>query len=165
MTNPNSFQTRFPAILWSIACLAVIGSIISGLSVTGGPQQERMRRMDDSRAQDLSQIRYTINSYYQQHHQLPEAIQGLNLTREQLYDPATHKLYGYRKIDNTRYELCARFDLDTNQQTQADYPQSYRYESSNGELGRHPKGKYCFKMVKSTQDSSVGHALTFEPEE
>lgn len=150
-THPN----RLPFILWSLACIAVVGAIAGGLMVTGGPQVERMRRMDTERSRDLEQLRTAITEYYQTHRKLPDTLATLKNTQEFLTDPETQKPYQYKQAPPSAFTLCATFNRDSQTENRRSYPQSYRYyEPSAMQFTDHPKGFYCFQLQKTAQSTT-----------
>lgn len=119
--------------------LAMAAAVIAGLLVLGSPARQRSVHLDERRVADLGQLGTAMRLYWQQHHALPADLQALALPRAASRDPATGEAYGYAVIGEDRYRLCARFDLATAPDADA--------QPWLGNLGRHPAGWYCVEQV------------------
>jgi Domain of unknown function (DUF5671) len=103
-----------PSGLARVAGVAVLATLITGLFLAGSPRQERLRKIDAKRVDDLTRISWGVRGYYQEHRVLPGSLAivaelpSSNVNR--ITDPVTGVPYGYRIVDSTRYELSARFD-------------------------------------------------------
>jgi len=103
-----------PGWLARLAGVAVIVTLVAGILAIGSPRQERLRKLDSKRVDDLIRLSSEIAAYHRERHALPESLgvvmelpsSDLGLVR----DPATGEAYGYRIVDSTRYELSATFD-------------------------------------------------------
>jgi hypothetical protein len=82
----------------------------------GPPSEERTRRLDERRVEDLQQIALSVSLYNTRHQRLPVSLTelsaepGLTLRSR---DPVTGEQYGYSTLDSARYELCAIFDRES----------------------------------------------------
>lgn len=153
MAKPIQPSSPVPKILWGIACLAIIGAIAGGLVITGGPEGERARRMDNRRANDLRQLQTAVLDEYRANAQLPAsllALQARNHTiADYMNDPVTGKPYGYTKTADDAFQLCATFE----QKAQRD--EIYRrYENDTADFEQHPAGLYCFHLKKESGKES-----------
>jgi len=159
-TRPGS--SRLPLALWWIACMAVAGAIVAGLITTGGPQAERMRRMDSERTFDLEQLQAAIASHYLTHRQLPDSLASVTVAEDSRRDPATQQPYGYRKLNASGFQLCATFELESQHLDRQRYPQSYRaYEAPSMQFSSHPKGRHCFRLEKTANAGPTDAAIEF----
>ena len=138
-----------------IIILLVVVAVVAGFFVVGSPQQERLRRFDERRIQDLQIIQSEIINYWMQKERLPEStavlrddIRGFVPPR----DPQTGEEYGYQVKNNVDliFELCANFvtsnlgsgnDLNTPQMAYP-YPMGMYPEQQNWQ---HDKGLVCFE--------------------
>ncbi len=151
-------NSPMPMLLWGIASLAVAGAIAGGLMLTGGPQTERMRRMDERRASDLQQIKSALLNKFQANHTLPEKLSALENMEDYIQDPVSGKPYLYRKTGRDRFRLCATFALDSREQNANEY---MPYQNFN----QHPAGFYCFNLhYGPNQDNSPDRTPTFNPD-
>ncbi len=98
----------------AFATAFIIASIISGFSVVGSPAEQRERRYDSQRANDLQSLQWQIVSYYQQKGGLPGSIEDLKDPISGYMiptDPKTGEPYEYKLIGQSAkaFELCATF--------------------------------------------------------
>jgi hypothetical protein len=93
--------------------VAVTAAIVAGIYVLGSPLEERARRIDERRVQDLSGIAQAIDLYWTRLSSLPgsldqlQAATGANVA---LADPVTGAPYEYQLREEGKYELCASFE-------------------------------------------------------
>jgi len=90
--------------------------VIRGIMIIGSPSEERTRRMDSRRINDLQGVSRSIAVYHTRHQQVPASLEELarepgfaNVAR----DPVTDRPYGYRMVDANSYQLCGTFDRET----------------------------------------------------
>ena len=91
---------------------AVVAAVVVGLVLLGNPAQERERRIDDRRAADLHAIAAATDLYWTRHGRLPASLDELAAEpglRVSTSDPTSSETYGYRVLDDGRYEVCATF--------------------------------------------------------
>lgn len=129
----------------ALVVLAVVAVAITGLILSGPPSQERARRIDQQRVNDLQSITYNVNQYYSDFDTLPTSLDemvsrlGTRMSIMSPGDPATGQPYEYRAIGADQYELCATFAADS-----ADLgPQAARIDPY-GKQWEHVAGKACF---------------------
>ena len=95
---------------------AVVAAVVVGLVLLGNPAQERERRIDDRRAADLHAIAAATDLYWARHGQLPASLDDLAAEpglRISTRDPTSSEMYGYRALDDGRYEVCATFAAES----------------------------------------------------
>lgn len=95
---------------------AVVAAVVVGLVLLGNPAQERERRIDDRRAGDLHGIAAAANLYWARHGRLPASLDELAAEpglRISTRDPTSSEMYGYRVLDDGRYEVCATFAAES----------------------------------------------------
>ncbi|MDE1988753.1 MAG: hypothetical protein KGI39_03585, partial [Patescibacteria group bacterium] len=92
----------------------VLASIIGGFFIMGSPFSLRMKRFDERRVNDLQNIQSQIVNVYQRKGVLPnnldelkDPIAGFNVP----LDPDTATSYGYEKVADLNFKLCATFSL------------------------------------------------------
>lgn len=140
-TQASGLNKLFLAIATTIVGIAVIWGIV----LAGSPGNERERKFDDRRVDDLRAIQNEItNIAYGNKPVRPDApvvpvpqtleevqaqavYQKLNLT-----DPETGTPYIYRVQSATQYQLCATFS----------FPRDMSYDI----FWNHPAGDYCFDI-------------------
>lgn len=122
--------------------LVIFFSIVWGFTVMGSPATQRSLRLDNQRVNDLSMIQQEIINYWQTKEELPESINDLE---DSLAwggiptDPVTRANYIYERISESKFELCADFDLETRNQN------NDRSFSPYGDNWQHEAGYYCFE--------------------
>lgn len=140
-------KSQLPKILAVICVIVVLGSIIVGFFIVGTPMEQRNRRMDDQRIQDLQVIQGQIIEYWINKKTLP---QNLDLLKSDITgfntptNPDTKLPYIYQIKGELEFELCAEFITDDAKYPEfdaKDYPRSYDYQQQNW---RHGLGNTCF---------------------
>lgn len=90
----------------------VTTAIVAGFFIIGSPQEERLRRFDEQRINDLQYLQSQIVFYWQNKKKLPE---NLEILRDDLRgvtvpsDPQTGESYGYEIRGPLTFALCATF--------------------------------------------------------
>lgn len=117
----------FKTFLGVASALVAIG-IVLGFVVGGSPVTERLRGLDQQRANDLSSISGCVSSFAREHKRLPGSFDEIAKSSDYAYclnstsDPVSGVPYVYtvteasvQKGDVTEgtFELCATFDLST----------------------------------------------------
>ena len=94
----------------------VVTAVIGGIVLLDSPAQERLRRLDERRVDDLHQLAYGVDIYWTREGHLPASLAELSeeerIARD-LADPATDQLYEYRVLGDKTFELCAAFARDS----------------------------------------------------
>jgi hypothetical protein len=97
----------------TVVTVAVTAAIVAGIVLLGSPAEERARRLDERRVQDLSGIAGAVDVYWTRNMRLPASLEalhtetGANIT---IADPATGTTYAFRPLEGDTYELCAVFE-------------------------------------------------------
>jgi len=109
----------------AIVLVIVVGAAVTaGIVIIGSPSEERTRRLDTRRVDDLQRISGAVEVYYQRHKQVPASLEelskepGLSAIAR---DPVTGQPYGYRTFNANSYELCGTFDRETADMRAADF--------------------------------------------
>lgn len=130
-----------------VAVMAVLGAVTFGLVTLGGPTDERHRRMDQRRVEDLRRIGTAVDEFEARFDRLPLSLQELIVTSqdaprraslvhaENVRDPVTDEPYAYHVGANAQYRLCATF-----RRPSRDESVQRRY----GTFWSHPSGTHCF---------------------
>lgn len=142
------------------AAIVIAATIIAGFFVIGSPQTQRKIKYDEQRVQHIQNIQSQIINYWQAKGIVPMALSDLedSLSYASIpVDPETEVSYEYRKTGPIAFELCANFNLSSQEAmgaTRAIPATPYPYvEKPYGpsENWDHPAGNYCFKR-KIDQD-------------
>jgi len=99
--------------LFSYFVIAVVGiSIIAGFFILGTPQEERLRRFDTQRINDLQSIQSQIITYWQTKEKLPEKLADIENPISGFrspVDPQTNQNYTYQVKGRLTFLICAIF--------------------------------------------------------
>jgi len=133
-------------VVLSIATAVVLGSIVAGVILVGGPAEGRIERLDDERVEDLQSIMRAVDQFWKDHDRLPETLEDLARDpREQVstIDPTSGEAYEYVVLDENTYRLCAVFDGESRAPSRA--PAGF---------WSHASGRHCFELApKPTAES------------
>lgn len=124
-------------VVVSVAVAVVVVSVVIGVVLIGSPAEQRVRKMDDRRTQDLVAISRALNLYWTRHKRLAASLEELSREPGVIVsaDPDTREPYEYRVVGDKKYELCARF-----QRGSADeFPGTNNFWS-------HGAGRQCFQL-------------------
>lgn len=93
--------------------LLVIGAaVVAGFIYAGSPTEERLRRIDMQRVNDLQMMQSEVVNYWQAKEALPESIEALsNSIRGYAMpvDPESAEPYEYEAVGPLQFRLCASF--------------------------------------------------------
>jgi hypothetical protein len=136
---------RTLAIIATGAMLAAAGA---GLWINGSPLEQRERRIDERRVQELAALESAVRTFHDRHGKLPSSLDALaDLASRNARDPADGQPYVYRVLDERRFELCARFS----------HPgggRAHRWDA--GDMSwRHAAGRQCFPREVTESKASV----------
>jgi hypothetical protein len=126
-------------VVGTAVTVAVTIAVITGIYLLGSPLEERARRLDDRRVQDLSGIAQAVDLYWTRESRMPasldqlRSVTGAGIT---MADPSTGALYEYRQLDDGKYELCASFEGESRDSNRLD----------NG-FWTHRAGRQCFQRA------------------
>ena len=126
-------------VVGTAVTVAVTIAVITGIYLLGSPLEERARRLDDRRVQDLSGIAQAVDLYWTRESRMPasldqlRSVTGAGIT---VADPSTGALYEYRQLDDGKYELCASFEGESRDSNRLD----------NG-FWTHRAGRQCFQRA------------------
>ena len=138
MTKPRKvINVRSVVAITLIA--VVVAVVIVGVILLDSPAQERLRRLDERRVDDLRSISAELDFYWTRERTLPSSLEELANKPGvflELYDPETGQPYEYRVLGSKTYELCAEFARDTAEERNRFYRETWA----------HGPGKQCFEM-------------------
>lgn len=135
-------------------------AVIAGFFIVGSPKEERLRRFDEVRVQDLQFLQSEIINYWMNKNLIPENllllrddIRGVNIPR----DPETGNEYRYAVKGPLSFSLCAVFARPTIEsdvtktkfsRPSAPYPAESYYGQENW---MHGSGEVCFERTIDPQ--------------
>jgi len=138
MTKPRKVINVRSAVAITLIAV-VVAVVIVGVILLDSPAQERLRRLDERRVDDLRSISAELDVYWTREGTLPSSLEeladepGVFL---ELYDPETGQLYEYRVLGSNTYELCAHFSRDTAEERNRFYRENWS----------HGPGRQCFEL-------------------
>lgn len=134
---------------WSVVAVTVIVGV-AGLMASGSPQQERARRLDEQRVNDLEQISYAVDQFYGINKVIPNSLEDLQNSRNvyirSISDPETGAPYEYSTQDDRHYTLCAVFASESQQDLKSDLTRGNAFWT-------HGQGRACFDFETPTLDT------------
>ena len=110
MTVPSRRNT-----LGVLAVAVVAAAVVYGLFRVGPPSDERERRLDKRRIEDLRSIARAVDLHWTRHGNLPAALDLLSDATVQdvtFGDPESGEPYEYRVLTDSTFELCGSFGTD-----------------------------------------------------
>jgi hypothetical protein len=120
---------------------------IAGFFTMGSPGDERARRQDAQRVNDLTQIAYAVDQYAYVYKTLPQKLEDLTTKRDiyitSITDPVTHAPYEYTVTASNTYELCATFETDSAQSPDA----VTKPPLSELSFWKHGIGRVCYPLT------------------
>lgn len=133
-------DSNLPKMFCIISVIVILISLVASFFIIQSPKESRKVAFDQTRVNNLDQIKYTIDSYYSEFQKLPKSLDDLKTTNNYLLivDPNTKNPYEYIVIGETDYQLCAEFE--TSNKDQVD--QNYNIYPEGGYL--HDVGRTCF---------------------
>jgi hypothetical protein len=146
--------------LFSIIVTAVIVVlIVIALFLVGSPENERQRRFDEQRIQDLQQIRFnSIDAFYRENERLPDSLQETRAATPMrgmaFLDPVTEDPYEYTRVSSSTYELCAVFDMPSESEMIKSDP-----------FWEHGAGHTCFTLDIQSRSESPMRSVPVMPRE
>jgi hypothetical protein len=141
----------------------VIGVVVVVLGVSlffvGSPAEERERKFDVTRTNDLASIQSNIVEFYRVKKTVPTQLADLKDDVRNIQvplDPKTKVSYEYVKKDDVSFTLCANFALESDDVQDGRYtqPMYYPYEKgpfmNGGDVWKHGPGRVCFDRMLDT---------------
>ncbi|MFZ5391170.1 MAG: DUF5671 domain-containing protein [Patescibacteria group bacterium] len=135
---------------WQAYIFAGLGIIllVAGFILSGNPFEQQKLVRDQKRINDLQQIYYSVQNYYQ--NSQPSVLPGelTEISAGGYYDwlpndPLTGQAYNYIKKSEVTYSLCASFETESDKQS------IDRYVGPDLMNWAHPAGDYCFDIKVS----------------
>jgi len=106
----------FPRTTVGAVAVAVVAmSVVYGLTQVGLPSDERKRRLDERRVEDLREIARAVDLHWTRHGSLPASLHELSdatVRDVALNDPERGESYEYRARAAATFELCGSFATD-----------------------------------------------------
>ncbi len=134
-------------VMWTyfaVSMVLTVGSLVAAFFFVESPAEARARNHDTQVLNSFTQIDSALGSYYTQTGKLPATLAQINeqapyINQITLQDPQSKKMYDYKVLDETTYQLCADFQTDNTK----DMPgQDYTY----ADRWPHATGYQCLKQ-------------------
>ncbi len=136
-------------VRWGV-CGVIIAAIIAGLYVSGSPANRRRITLDERRVSSLTQLSNALDMYVQTRRELPPTLDALAQAQSylltELRDPTTGAFYEYRTLSTSTYELCATFDLPTQEDQQPVPLPPTKDFAGNPTFTAHTAGRNCYEL-------------------
>jgi hypothetical protein len=107
-----------------VLVFVVAAAVTTGIVIIGSPGEERTRRLDARRIEDLQGISAAIAVYHKRHQRVPMSLEELSMEpglASIARDPVTGGPYAYRTFSANSYELCGTFERETADARAADF--------------------------------------------
>jgi hypothetical protein len=138
--------------IYTVVAIVTV-AVVAGFFIAGSPKEERLRRFDDRRVQDLVQIQNEIINYWTSKGKLPDKLSNLEDSIRGVIipqDPETDSEYAYRVAGAEIFTLCATFNLEAvNPQRTLDLPRNVKMTLPYYVQGDwdHGAGEICFERT------------------
>jgi hypothetical protein len=131
------------SVYFYASLIFVIAVFIASLFFVESPSETRNRKTDDAVLNDFYSIDSAINNYFRDKGEVPESLSDLKnefsyISENNITHPSTREQYGYNRIDEQKYELCAEF-YTSNLDNDSDY------RGIGPEMWPHSAGEQCIE--------------------
>jgi len=125
-----------------LAVAVVTVSVVVGLVLVGSPSEERARKLDERRVDDLRRLSTAVDLYRSRRGSLPASLTEASRETGDAQtegDPVTGRPYPYQVVGADTYELCAGFQRSSG---------NAEGDRRNGEpaFWAHAAGQQCFRL-------------------
>ncbi|RLC38639.1 hypothetical protein DRH27_01780 [Candidatus Falkowbacteria bacterium] len=125
-------------IYFYASLVIVVAVFAASLFTVESPTETRSRKFDNMILDNFSQIDSAINEYYRGNEKLPENLEILKeeysyIDEKDTKDPVSGEQYGYNKLEDDKYELCAIFRTSNKNDNTADYNYKEQWPHDAGE--------------------------------
>ena len=126
------------------ASVVVLGAVVAGMVALGSPTEQRARRLDQRRLDDLRALRAASSTRGRQASDYRKRWTSYPRDSPQsTRDPETAEPYEYSVRSEKRYQLCATFERDN--RAQAERP-SAGLDHIHVSIWTHGAGRNCFEL-------------------
>ena len=149
-TKAAPFTAEARNIVYGIL-FGILFVVVAGFFTAGSPFRQRLVRFDGQKTNDLQNIQSQVINYWQRKDKLPQSVDEL---RDDIAgyaaptDPQSGSAYGYRATGELSFELCAEFNLPSEERnrgvTKPVYGPEGPYVAENWE---HGEGRACFSRT------------------
>ena len=126
-------------------------AVVAGFFIVGSPKEERARRFDEQRIQNLQFIQAQIGEFYRAKERLPQNLNELNDSFRGIVvpgDPETGVSFSYEVHGKLDFALCSIFNRPSLTQGEGVPKSVVSYEGPFGmETWEHNAGQFCFERA------------------
>lgn len=134
----------------------VLVVLVWGFLLMGSPSFARKLVADRVRIGDLKEWKRGVVNYFEQKRKLPESLLEIdeeNFSRRRFEDPTSKTPYEYRVVDQFTFELCATFQLSSEDAERDKWPNGPSGTSDAAKEWRYKPGHHCFRFEVPRSDS------------
>lgn len=104
--------SKFPRVAMICTLVVVIASFLGSFLIVESPMQARRNAFDNTRVNDLQQIKYATDDYFREYGKLPVSLDELKTARAyiKIVDSKSGQPYEYAVKGKDKFELCADFE-------------------------------------------------------
>jgi len=146
----TELKSKVPKILAIVLGVVVLASIILGFFVVGTPKDQRNRRFDDQRVQDLQLIQSQVVDYWTKKDILPTQLTNLQDNISGFIvpqDPDTKVSYEYNVTGILSFELCSVFASSNREEPSTKGRSYYAPYDDYQQNWFHDAGRTCFSRT------------------
>jgi hypothetical protein len=139
--------------VWAVI-VVVTAAVVSGFFIIGSPKTERLRRFDLERVTRLQDVQMQVINYWRSKEYLPAKITDVEDKISGFIvptDPETGSAYEYSVKGPESFELCATFDLVSEENAANPSVETAPSYKSGAESWKHGAGRTCFKRTIDKQ--------------
>lgn len=123
------------------AAIVIVAAIVVAAFLTiGPPNRARSEALDRQRLRDLGDVAAELHEDHSAG-PLPATLP------HPPHDPISGKSYDYQRLSNTRYRLCANFELRT--------PPEQPNNPDASAFWHHPAGRFCYTLDSGNRVDST----------
>lgn len=129
----------------AVLVAVVAAAIAAGLYVLGSPAEQRLKRMDEVRTQELIATSHALDAFWRRNQQLPASLDELLQDRDAsaiLAGIDVQSTQEYKPRGPATYELCANFNRVSSASSQP----------PGGVFWSHGEGRQCFVLEVEAQE-------------
>lgn len=133
-----------------VTVIVVVGLIIAGFSIIGSPRTQRLLNYDDQKISDLQNIQWQIIDFWQSKGKLPQNLLELSDSISGFkapLDSQTKNPYKYEITGNLSFELCAEFNLPSQDTYSNSRAKTLMYPGAEDDNWQHGEGEHCFERT------------------
>ncbi|RJP45846.1 hypothetical protein C4587_00175, partial [Candidatus Parcubacteria bacterium] len=122
-------------------------AVVGGFAAAGSPFKQRLVRFDEQKVWDLQSIQGQVVNHWQKKQALPPDLEALRDDISGFVPPKdsqSEAAYEYRALGALSFELCANFNLSSEEQAGVG---RLLVPPKGFEAWEHPQGRHCFKRT------------------